>query len=241
MAVLVGFGWFIALLPVACFASDTGQGDSGSDSLEDVVVTAQKRSQSIGDVGMSITPSTTGELRDRGVSDVADLEKAVPGFSYAEAPNGRPIFTLRGVGFYDTSLSASPTTSVYVDEIALPFSVMTRAADLDIERVEVLKGPQGTLFGENSTGGAVNFIASKPTSTFMAGFDATAARFDKGDVNAFISGPLTETLNFRFAIRSVQGGDHKDVWLSQDLAFNIVAFFGPVRKTSSTTKAGAGF
>jgi outer membrane receptor protein involved in Fe transport len=180
--------------------------DAGTPGqLEEILVTAQKRSQGINDVGMSITALTGTELADRGVSDVADLEKVVPGFSYAEAPNGRPVFTLRGVGFYDTSLAASPTTSVYVDEVPLPFSTMTRGADLDVQRVEVLKGPQGTLFGENSTGGAINFVANRPTRDFGAGFDTSFSRFATADVAGGVSGPLTDTLSARLSVRSTEG------------------------------------
>jgi iron complex outermembrane recepter protein len=201
-----GLACLMAGSPAYAAAEDPASADAGRDTIPEIVVTAQKRSQSINDVGMSITALTGDQLLDRGVTDVSDLEKVVPGFSFAPSPNGRPVFTLRGVGFYDTTLSASPTTSVYVDEVPLPFSIMTRGADLDVARVEVLKGPQGTLFGQNSTGGAVNFVAAKPTDTFEAGMDATAERFGKGDLSGFVSGPLTDTLNARLALRSVQGG-----------------------------------
>ena len=76
---------------------------------------------------------------------------------------------------------------------------MSTGATLDVERVEVLKGPQGTLFGQNSTGGAINYIAAKPTSELHYGASATYGRFDRGGASAFISGPLSDTLRARVA------------------------------------------
>jgi outer membrane receptor protein involved in Fe transport len=116
-------------------------------------------------------------LTEQGVTDVSDLVKVVPGFNFTESAYATPVYTLRGIGFYDTSLAAKPTVSIYQDQVALPFSIMTRGATLDLERVEVLKGPQGTLFGSNATGGAINYIAAKPTATFKAGFDAGVNNF----------------------------------------------------------------
>src|SRR5581483_1709575 len=110
------------------------------------------------------------------------LQKIVPGFQATPTYYGTYVFTIRGVGFQDTSLAGSPTVSVYTDEAPLPFSALTSGATLDLERVEVLKGPQGTLFGENATGGAINYIARKPTDTFTAGVDASWGRFDDTDV-----------------------------------------------------------
>ena len=77
---------------------------------------------------------------------------------------------------------------------------------LDVDRVEILKGPQGTLYGQNATGGAINFIAAKPTNVFTAGVDATFARFDETKLDGFISGPLTPTLNARLAASIDEGG-----------------------------------
>jgi outer membrane receptor protein involved in Fe transport len=118
-----------------------------------------------------------------------------------------PVYTLRGVGFYESSLSAAPTVAVYTDEVPLPFSAMTKAAALDVERVEVLKGPQGTLFGNNTTGGAINYVANKPTDTFEAGLVASYGRFNTVDLQGFVSGPLADTVNARLAVRTVHSSD----------------------------------
>lgn len=172
----------------------------------EVIVTAQKRSQSVNSVGMTVATATGEVLATRGVTDVTDLAKVVTGFRAAPSNNLTPVYTLRGVGLYDSGLASSPTVSVYVDEVPLAFPIMTRAAGLDVERVEVLNGPQGTLFGQNSTGGAVNYIAAKPTKDFEAGLSATYSRFNKIDTTGFVSGPLTDDLTARLAVRAVDGG-----------------------------------
>ena len=89
--------------------------------------------------------------------------------------------------------------SVYVDQVPLAYGAFTQGASLDLERVEILKGPQGILFGQNSTGGAINYIAAKPTSTFEAGLSASYGRFNTFDGEAFVSGPVSDTLAVRVA------------------------------------------
>jgi iron complex outermembrane recepter protein len=175
--------------------------------LEEIVVTAQKRSENINTVPLSITAVSGEQLKETGVTQTADLEKVVPGFTYQPSAYGVPVFTIRGVGFYDVSLAAAPAVSVYVDQVPLPYSYMAEGALLDLERVEALKGPQGTLFGENSTGGAINYIAAKPTKQLAAGGEVSYGRFNSVDVDQFVSGPLADTLTVRFAIRTEQRGD----------------------------------
>ena len=182
-------------------AADAAPGDAVAQALPDIIVTAQKRAQSISDVGMSIDVQTGEQLTRLGINDTAALAKVTPGMNFTPTAYGTPIYTIRGVGFQDTSLAGSPTVSVYVDEVPLPFSVMTIGAALDVQRVEVLKGPQGILFGQNATGGAINYIANKPTDTFELGFDASYGRFNEFDFQGYVSGPLTETLKARVAVR----------------------------------------
>jgi len=179
---------------------------TGDSPPDEIVVTAQKRAQSVNSVGMSINALKGDVLANRGVTDAQQLVKVVPGLTYQPSTQATPVYTLRGVGFFDSSLGSSPAVSVYVDEAPLPFPIMTAGAALDLERVEVLKGPQGTLFGQNSTGGAINYIAAKPTSTFATGADLSLNHFGQVDASGFASGPLSDTLKARVAIRAVEGG-----------------------------------
>jgi outer membrane receptor protein involved in Fe transport len=179
--------------------AQTPEPSASNEGVPEIIVTAQKRAQSINDVGLTITALSSDALDKLGVQSMQDMARVVPGLNFADSGYGPPIFTLRGVGFTDNSISNYPTTSVYVDEVPLPFAVMTAHANLDLERLEVLKGPQGTLFGQNSTGGAINYIAAKPTDALAAGVDATVGRFGQGEANGFVSGPLSDTLGVRLS------------------------------------------
>ncbi|MEQ8692193.1 MAG: TonB-dependent receptor plug domain-containing protein, partial [Pseudomonadales bacterium] len=173
-------------------------------AIEEIVVTAQKREESINEVGMSIQAATGDRLTELGITDTAELFKVVSGFNSNVTYYGTTIYTIRGVGFQDTALASSPTVSVYLDETPLPYSVLTQGVTLDLQRVEALKGPQGTLFGQNATGGAVNYVANKPTETFEAGIEASAGKYNTYDLQGFVSGPITEALKYRVAARMIQ-------------------------------------
>ncbi len=189
-------------------AANGAGGGAGTPTVEEIIVTAQKRSERLSDVPLSITAQTGAQLEKRGVTQVADLEKVVPGFTYQPSTYGSPVFTLRGIGFFDNAVAIPPAVSLYVDQVPLPYAVMSEGVLLDVERVEALKGPQGTLFGENSTGGAVNFIANKPTPHFDAGASVTYGNFNAVNVNGFASGPLTDTVSARVALNT----DQRDDW-----------------------------
>ena len=122
---------------------------------------------------MSITAATGRQLKDLGITSPAGSRRSYPGFVFTQSAYGTPVYTIRGVGSYDEALAMSPTVGVYVNQVPLPFSRMTEGVSLDPARVEVLKGPQGTLWGENSTGGAVNYIPNEPTDRFAAGTQVT--------------------------------------------------------------------
>jgi outer membrane receptor protein involved in Fe transport len=176
--------------------------NGGGETLSEIVVTAQKRSENIMSVGMAITAVTGRQLQQQGVTQVSDLTRIEPSLQFSQTQSGTPVYTLRGVGYFEQSLSASPTVSIYQDEVAYPYPVMARAAMLDPDHVEVLKGPQGTLYGQNATGGAINFIAAKPTATFHAGADVSYGSYNDALLSGFVGGPLVSGLTGRLALSS---------------------------------------
>ena len=189
----------LATAPSLALAADTGT------AVQEIVVTAQKREEAANKVPMSITAATGAQLEAEGIKQPRDLVKITPSFSYADSYVGSPIYTLRGVGFSDISLGGRPTVSIYTDEAPIPFAIETRGVNLDLERVEVLKGPQGTLFGQNATGGAINYVDAKPTKTLQGGASVSYGSYNDLDAEGFVSGPITDTLSARFAIDHTQG------------------------------------
>jgi outer membrane receptor protein involved in Fe transport len=178
-----------------------------TQELAEVIVTANKREQNLQDVGHAVTAIGGDVLAGQRITDVADLAKFVPGLQASPSLNNTPVYTLRGIGFYETSVAAYPDVSIYLDQAPLPLSVMSKLTIFDLQRVEVLKGPQGTLFGNNATGGAINFVAAKPTPAFDAGADVSFSRFHTLAVDGFVSGPITPALDARLAVKVVEGGD----------------------------------
>jgi outer membrane receptor protein involved in Fe transport len=176
---------------------------SPTASVGEVIVTARKREEAINKVPMSINAVSGAQIAAKGIERVSELGRVVPGFTYTTSQVGTPIYTLRGVGFVDISMGGRPTVSVYTDQAPIPFIIETLGGNFDLERVEVLKGPQGTLFGQNSTGGAINLIAAKPTDTFQAGLEAGYGNYDAVTLEGYLSGPLTDTIEARLAVQHV--------------------------------------
>ena len=175
--------------------------------IEEIVVTAQKREQSLQDVGIAVSAFTGDALEQLGIQDTSQMSDLIPGFTFADSGYSIPIYTIRGIGFNDISQAGSSTVGIYVDEVILPYPSMTKGANLDLERVEVLKGPQGTLYGRNTTGGAVNYIARKPTQDFEAGFKSSFGTFNARELEGYVSGGLTDTLAGRLALRTVKADE----------------------------------
>lgn len=194
-----------AMLAMPAYAQSADAG-AAAPQYDEIIVTAQKREQKLSDVGMAITAVSGEMLATKGVLAVEDLVKVEPSLQYTKSSNGPPVYSIRGVGFYDQSLASAPAVSLYLDEQPFSFSALSKGAMLDVQRVEVLKGPQGTLYGQNATGGAINFIAAKPTDQFAAGADASIGRFNATSVGGFVSGPLGDTLRARLAFQIDQGG-----------------------------------
>lgn len=151
--VLLAVGTLATLLPWLCRAEQ-------SEVLDEIIVTAQKQKQSVMDVGMSVDALSGAQLISAGVTDPTDLTGLVPSLNVKDnIPGAAPIFTIRGVGLNSFSANNTPTVGVYVDEVFLASSAMMSFPLYDIDRVEVLKGPQGTLYGRNTTAGAIGFLS----------------------------------------------------------------------------------
>ena len=183
-------------------------GQAGAAVLEEVVITAQKREQSLQDVGIAVTTFSGDQMRALGMQESYDVAAFSPGVHVGGSMGGQNTqFTIRGVTQNDYNDIVEAPNAVYVDEGYIAIAQGQSFALFDIDRVEVLKGPQGTLFGRNATGGLVHYITNKPTFEPEGFVDITYGEYDTDadadqfTVEAAIGGGLTETLAGRFAVR----------------------------------------
>jgi outer membrane receptor protein involved in Fe transport len=177
-------------------AQDTA---SSEQAFAEIIVTARKQSEAINDVPMSISAATGETLESRGVSAVEDLAKIVPTLSNQVGTYGNQNYNIRGIGNLSDSIASSPTVAIYVDQAPLAFSNQAQGLTYDLARVEVLKGPQGTLFGQNATGGLVNFVPNAPGREFDVGLRATYGSFNTLNFDGFANIPISDTLAVRIA------------------------------------------
>ncbi len=189
----------IAFTGSAAYAQD-------ADGTE-IIVTAQRREQNVQDVGLAVSVLSGQQLLEQGVTTVNGLENLAPSLEVeSQFGGGQPSYSLRGVGFRDYASNNAPTVGVYVDEVAYTLPIMTQGVLFDVERVEVLRGPQGTLYGRNTTGGAINVISARPRDEFAAGFNAEYGNYDavrgEGYVNWALGGGAAARISGAFA----QGG-----------------------------------
>ena len=175
-------------------------GGAQAQVLEEIVVTAQKVEESAQDVGISITAFSGDQLKELGYSSSLELEMHTPGLMTSDFGNGAgSVFTLRGVGQIDFGDHQEQTVAVYTDGAYNSFLGGVAFAMYDVERVEVLRGPQGTLFGRNATGGVVHVITAKPTREPDGYVEFRAGEYGEYRGEFALGGPLGEQLSARFA------------------------------------------
>ncbi len=171
---------------------ETQEEAAADGSIQDIVVTAQKRSEIIQDVPIAISAFTADTIERRGLDDVLDLQLLVP--NLLVVGNDRP--TLRGIGNNALSFAENGTGSLVN---FAPIGFRSQDEYFDIERVEVLRGPQGTLYGRNTTGGTINVITQKPTREFGGYLTAQYGSFNTRRIHAAVNVPLADALQFRLA------------------------------------------
>jgi len=190
-----------AMLAVAqpAFAQDAVDEDPGSE----IIVTAQKRAQSLSDVSLSVAAVGTDQLAANNTVSIEGLQALVPSISFGNDFNFAKLF-IRGIGLSSSLPGVDPSVALHVDGAVVSLAQAQLGSMFDLERVEVLRGPQGTLYGRNATGGAVNLITAKPTDTLdgyvrqTIGGDALLIQTD-----AAIGGPITEGVRARLAVQRI--------------------------------------
>lgn len=170
-----------------------------AQELEEVTVTATRRSENIQDVPIAVTAVTAQQLESKGINDVAKLSAMAPNVTLdAGTPFSGSDTVLaayiRGIGQNDFAFNQDPGVGVYVDGVYLARSVGSNTSMLDVERVEILKGPQGTLFGRNTIGGAISIVTREPGTEFMFKGSVTGGTFNRMDVQATADLPFSETV-----------------------------------------------
>ncbi len=168
--------------------------------LEEVIVTAQKREQSVSDLGLSVTAFDGDTMRALGWEQPRDLAAQTPGLVINNTMgDSQPAVMIRGIGINDFNTNTNPGVGVYVDEVGKPIPAMLGFALFDMDRVEVLKGPQGTLYGQNTTGGAVSFHTKRPTDELEGYISGDIGNYERASLEAGIGGPITENLRGRIS------------------------------------------
>ena len=200
---LLGAAILAALqMPAAALAQ------SATPQLEEILVTAQKREQRFGDVGISGTAYTGESLAEAGVVQLSDLAMLTPNVQIKDVmANSIPNVTIRGIGLNDYAANNNPAAGIYVDDVYLVSPAMLSFAMFDLERVEVLKGPQGTLFGRNTTAGTLNFVSKKPGDELEGYLTLDYGNYERLLAEGAIGGPITDTLGGRIAVQTIQQGE----------------------------------
>ena len=172
----------------------SGTTAAASNTIEELVVTAEKRAQSLQDVPVAISAFTSANRDLVGINTIQDMTNFTPGLNYSSSVDRTSI---RGVGRLTNAHPVAVPVAVYDDGIYTTSTVTAGKTPIFTDRVEVLRGPQGTLYGRNSIGGAINVISRRPTEEFYAEVRATVANYNRTLLEAAVSGPLTPDLQYR--------------------------------------------
>ena len=188
--------------------------------FEEVIVTAEKRNESLQSVSQAVTAITDSELENKNINSFVDLSSIVPGVTVAKNEGYKTVISIRGVGNEtNQNAIAAPSVAYHMDGIfiASPFSLQTDF--IDVKRIEVLRGPQGTLFGQNSTGGAINVISNVPNSDEMfSKADLTIGDYGLRKVRATTNLPISNSVSTKFSFSTTErDGFSENIVTGQDL------------------------
>src|SRR6267142_244179 len=199
-----GYRFYWLLAGVAALSAAWPQSLRADEALEEITVTAQRVTERLQDVPVAVTAISASELLKRGVRQAGDITASVPNLllNSPYGPEAQPTFTLRGVTTQDFSENQSSPVAMYVDEVYKSVGAVQALQIYDLDRVEVLRGPQGTLYGKNATGGAISFYSRNPSLTAYDGYvTAGAGNYSDYSVRGAVGGPIVQNgLGWRVAM-----------------------------------------
>jgi len=166
-----------------------------STALEEILVTAQKREQSLQDVPLSVTAISGDDIVEGGITSFLDVAMETPNFTMTLYNIGEPQYFIRGIGTTLDSAGADPAVATFIDEVYVGRAGGSSMDLYDLERIEVLRGPQGTLFGKNVVGGAISIHTRKPSDEFSSKIGLTVGNYDAISVRGLVSGSISDTVN----------------------------------------------
>ncbi|MBO9695948.1 MAG: TonB-dependent receptor [Sphingopyxis sp.] len=179
-------------------------------ALDEIVVTAEKREENLQNVPIAVTAMTGETLTATGISNVEDLQFFVPGVSITN--DSMAIINIRGIGTSAFGVATDPSTTVHYDGVYIARPTTSYQDMFDVERIEVLRGPQGVLFGRNSAGGTLNIVSKMPSRELSGTLGVTVGNYDKRTLSGTISGPLSDTARARLTlVKNDRAGIYRDV------------------------------
>ena len=216
--------WLIIASPAIAMADNNAPGVSffpvlvgqagasltdGGRGLEEIVVTAEKRAESAQDVPIAITAFDSAALERNQIETVDDLTNFVPNLQFG---NFSSIATaaVRGIGYTNTTAGGDPGVAMHLDGVYIGRPVGTVFRFWDLERIEVLRGPQGTLYGRNTTGGSINFITRRPSPEFGGEIDASIGEFNHSQVRGVVNVPFSDSVSGRFGAAIDQADGYQE-------------------------------
>jgi iron complex outermembrane receptor protein len=229
-ALAVGLAGGLAAVPSQALAQAAPQAATEEGGLEEIVVTAQRRAENLQSVPISVTAITAGTLAKSGITATIQLSQVVPAVQITRS-GPQTIFFIRGVGNSSANIGEEGANAIYVDGVYLGDLTSVNTDFNNIERIEVLKGPQGTLFGRNSSGGLINIITKEPGQQTVVNASVGYGNYQTKRGQLYVAAPLTEKLAFDVSLtgRDQDKGWGKNLFTGED--YSLGWMFGARVKT----------
>ena len=223
----------LLVVAVATSLNSYGQTSSSNQGIQEITITAQRRAETLQDAAIPVDAATGEELTRQGVTDATALTKVSPALTVVSGGGSNNVFFVRGVGNFAVNAYTDSALAFNVDGVFIGRPTATTASFLDLERVEVLKGPQGTLYGRNATAGAINLIPAKPMLGETSGYiNAGMGNYDTREFTGALNIPLSDNWAARLSLGTLKNNGYLDDgnYATDDRAFRA-QIFGDISDT----------